>query len=635
MTLMNKLLKRVVINNFRSIHKADFELSEINLFSGTNDAGKSNVLKALNLFFNAQTDFLTPLKFNDDFCKIELAKAQKSTKSKQQIKIRVYFNVPKSYKILSRESEVFVEKVFDRNNNATIHFSNENEPKKKAQISKLLNKIKYIYIPALKGQNVLQYLLGLIGETELIEAESIEELNKKVTEKTKDLSELLKASKIPINTSLGLPVFLSDFWEKLSVGTLFDHFDNLEETIQKTAKPSLKPLNPASYSIPLTFRGEGIKSKYVPPLLLWLQSKNTNKIFVWGIDEPENSLEFRAAEELANLYFSDYATKTQAFATSHSIAFINPNPKAIKTQPRLFRCLKDKGGATRILTFEDLFSEENKYNFFDEIGALEIQKHVIAEWREKGIQNQAKIGEYEKHLDALNNKISIISKPLVITEGKTDWKHLKKAFERLRTNRKFRNLDFEFLEYESYEMGDTELVKMCEQFSRVPRANKMIFVFDRDNEKLISEVGDGERFKSWGNDVFSFCIPIPGHRKKYKNISIEFYYSDDEIHTKDRDSGRQLLFSNELDKMVKASVTNNKSNEVKFVKRSKSNRDEEYDKKVYCQDVETIVDSDGKQVAHSKTVFANNIYNNKVDFNNFDISEFEKIMEIIEKIIEK
>ena len=45
-------IKEIRIRNFRSIVKADIQLSDLTLFVGLNDVGKSNVLKALNLFFN-------------------------------------------------------------------------------------------------------------------------------------------------------------------------------------------------------------------------------------------------------------------------------------------------------------------------------------------------------------------------------------------------------------------------------------------------------------------------------------------------------------------------------------------------------------------------------------------------------
>lgn len=44
-------IKQIRIKNFRSIVDLDINVDEMNIFVGLNDAGKSNILKELNLFF--------------------------------------------------------------------------------------------------------------------------------------------------------------------------------------------------------------------------------------------------------------------------------------------------------------------------------------------------------------------------------------------------------------------------------------------------------------------------------------------------------------------------------------------------------------------------------------------------------
>ncbi len=56
-------IKRIHVKNFRSLVDETIELSDFNFFVGKNDSGKSNVLKALNLFFNMSTDFDTAFDF--------------------------------------------------------------------------------------------------------------------------------------------------------------------------------------------------------------------------------------------------------------------------------------------------------------------------------------------------------------------------------------------------------------------------------------------------------------------------------------------------------------------------------------------------------------------------------------------
>lgn len=60
-------IKSVHIRNFRSIVDETINLTDFNCFVGKNDSGKSNVLKALNLFFNGETDFNTAFDFKSDY----------------------------------------------------------------------------------------------------------------------------------------------------------------------------------------------------------------------------------------------------------------------------------------------------------------------------------------------------------------------------------------------------------------------------------------------------------------------------------------------------------------------------------------------------------------------------------------
>ena len=630
----NNIIDKIEISNFRSLHHQIIDCKELNIFSGLNDTGKSNVLKALNLFFNNETDFQKKLNFTEDFSKIELAKAQKSSKSKQLIKIKIFFKIPKGFKTLKNEKELFVEKLFDRDNSISIRYSNESNSTIRTSISRILNKIQYIYIPALKGENVIQYLLGLLGEYKLIDQKDIEELNSKVNTNTVDLSDLLNKSKIAISTSFGLPVLLNDFWQKLNVETLYENFEKLDNEFKASVKAKLKKLNPSYYQIPLGFRGEGVKSKYIPPILQWLQDKNTAKTFIWGIDEPENSLEFRAAEELSSLFCNVYSNHNQIFLTSHSLAFINPR-EDVKNKPNLFRCLKGELGETITKNFKDLFAEQNKLDLFEELGVLKVQQEVIEKWRQSESQLKEQILGYQNKVNEVNDKLSNVTKPLVITEGKTDWKHMKAALQHFKLNNEFLNLDFDFLEYEDIDMGESELEKMCEKYSLVNQPNKIIFIFDRDVEKHLKSKGNGKRFKKWQNNVFSFCIPIPSHRARYKNIAIESYYSEADLKIFDSNN-KCLFFTNEIENKIivtKNMTTGKRENIETFIVLDEPIVENEKDKKIYDHDASRILDNNGRQVAISKSVFAENVLNKVDNFADVNFKEFKLIFEVIELII--
>jgi hypothetical protein len=244
--------------------------------------------------------------------------------------------------------------------------------------------------------------------------------------------------------------------------------------------------------------------------------------------------------------------------------------------------------------------------------------------------------DLQNTFNSVNRRLANLSKPIIITEGKTDWKHLKNALLRLNEEGKFQDLDFEFLEYEDeIQMGDSHLKSLCEQTSKLKNSRKVICLFDRDCKDIISAMDgtNGSSYKSWGNSVYSFCIPTPSHRHTYNNISIEFYYTDDEIKTIDSTTNRRLFFSNEIEEVRVISKTNKKKSKSEIRILDIPINEEENDKKVYCEDVELIKDLQGNNVAHSKNVFAENIINNTIGFDNFSVYEFEKIFEITRQIL--
>lgn len=237
-------------------------------------------------------------------------------------------------------------------------------------------------------------------------------------------------------------------------------------------------------------------------------------------------------------------------------------------------------------------------------------------------------------LNTVNNRLKNLTKPLVITEGKTDWKHLKNALTKLKEQGKFEDLDFDFLEYEEeIQMGDSHLKSLCEQTSKLTNERKVICVFDRDDDNIVRQMNGDDNYKDWGNSVSSFCIPKPSHRDDYNKISIEFYYTDDEIRTLDPANNTRLFFTNEVEEIMIKSKTNKKqiNSEIRILDTPKP--DEENDKRIYCEDVELIRNADGERVAHSKSLFAEKIINQEENFDEFQISEFEKIFEIIREIL--
>ena len=171
---MESIIKNIEIRYFRSIYRAKIQgLRSLNVFSGRNDAGKSNVLKALNLFFNKQTDWRTAIDFYRDFSNKRLTEVRKeSIKGKQFISIEIEFNRPKSYRgslpelfkvtrTWHRDSKEYAE-----SNNIEGQYKTGKLPQKLSTAKRflpiLLNRIHFEYVPAVKDRIYFEHLLSVL-----------------------------------------------------------------------------------------------------------------------------------------------------------------------------------------------------------------------------------------------------------------------------------------------------------------------------------------------------------------------------------------------------------------------------------------------------------------------------------------
>jgi len=251
-----------------------------------------------------------------------------------------------------------------------------------------------------------------------------------------------------------------------------------------------------------------------------------------------------------------------------------------------------------------------------------------------GDKMAADIADFHKALIFENTLEDILAKrqtqadiydAFIITEGKTDWKHLEKAFENIGYHRpiQFSKIDDD--------LGDSGLLEICRRAKHLPVFDvPMICLFDRDNPTIARELlkqtdGAETRYQDWGNNVFSMMLPIPADRKDYINICIEMFYPE-EIIRRETNDGKRLFFDNEL-KMEVAPGERPKWIPVAPAKGS------ELTKRIAAKDVDGIEDSSGQKRGISKTAFADLIYREEVPFQDIDFGNFRYIAEIIEEIL--
>ena len=89
------LIDRVNITYFRSFYSEQVKgISDLNIVLGKNDSGKSNFLRALNLFFNFETIKGHPFEFDKDYSKKRINESKKNS----DLVIKIRFKTPSGYK---------------------------------------------------------------------------------------------------------------------------------------------------------------------------------------------------------------------------------------------------------------------------------------------------------------------------------------------------------------------------------------------------------------------------------------------------------------------------------------------------------------------------------------------------------
>jgi len=231
-------------------------------------------------------------------------------------------------------------------------------------------------------------------------------------------------------------------------------------------------------------------------------------------------------------------------------------------------------------------------------------------------------------LSIVINSIKNSDKTLIVTEGKTDWKHLKAAYRYFVNKGKYHALDFSFHEYENeIEMGSDSLLKFCQQHSKgiIKLKHKVICVFDRDERKILANATVlNNSFKDWGNNVYSLVIPAPSFRNHHE-ISIEQLYLDNEITQFDKEN-RRVYFSNEFDPVTGRLKTNFN---IAF-KKDKKNPLHSIHPKI----IDYNVFEGDKSISLSKNKFAEYILERIKPFDKMTFSEFEPFFVTISKIID-
>jgi hypothetical protein len=486
------IIERIEIRYFRSFGEKIVkitDLKDLNILSGSNDVGKSNVLKVLNLFFNNEINIGETFDLRKDLSLLQRERSEKDLENKKKIrtkedpyasqrdlfvKVKIFFIRDIPYDKSTTPKQFWVEKTWDKNgfNKQTSNIStayikkNKKEPTQaqsaalQGQLTQFLNSIHFEYVPAVKDRQFLQHLFKKL-QTALFERDNTfqktsQEINTKIAGTTKDLFDEFR-EKTGIDASFSIPETLIDFFTTINVST--------------------------EKGISLYSRGDGIQARFIPAILN--EISKGKKHIIWGFEEPENSYEYRNAEVLANDFLNVYSLKKQIFITSHTKEFLSLI-KGNEDRVSLHRVYKTAENGSLIDTYqkekgfdknsiqqtfwegvEEREKTQEKKNIlskiFQDIGFLETDQYLIEDLQnqlsiqrrmveESGLQIEERvkvISHLNKRLqeailskEALEKEIEEYKKPILCVEDKYDQIY-KIAY--LKTQ----NLDFDKTNFET------------------------------------------------------------------------------------------------------------------------------------------------------------------------------------------
>lgn len=601
------VIESITIRYFRSVYTVNLkECKDLTVIAGKNDVGKSNILKALNLFFNQQTDYMNSFSFQDDYSITRKEEVRRDTVRGQQfISIEVQF-VRGNRMVNSLPPKFSVTKRWDMHSNEAktttdvyrrmIRYAQEkgikyNEKTTTTQLSTFLNRIKYVYIPAIKDDRVFSGTLDILQQSlfsashSAILDEPISKANEAVQLIIADLQDDFEKA-TGIKNQVALPTTLNYTNGLLQINTQVDYG-----------------------SITIDKRGDGIRTHYLPKILNYV-ANNSKNIHIWGFEEPENSYEYRRCIQVANEFDHEYSVNSQIFITSHSPAFFT------EKENKLIVHVTSQDGKTSL--------GHSYMSLEEELGYIELYRKFIERVKELEIQE----AELSSRAEDLNNQIAQMTTPLILTEGKTDSQLIKTALTRLKLEQ-FSNYEIQPIQ-SCGTSNNTTLLRYLQDLSNNSHpANLVIGIFDRDTKLEITINGQNidirnEPYVRIAHNIYAFALPIPHSRPQGDQISIEHYFTDDEICTEYE--GKRLFLGNEFydtgciisdaDRYFKGA--RNVAGTIKIIEHSQK---------------EYVTKRDGTcNFSLSKGIFANLVEQGSAPFDTFSFEEFQKIFMIIDQI---
>lgn len=311
---MEVIIKNITIVRYRSINKMSIDINSNNMLTicGANNVGKTNFLRALDLFFSKGVN-----KF-DPHIDVPYYIAEGSGGQGFSSKI--------SIKFLYKDEIITITKLYEyKNKNKVLTVSGKGKNKRilnDAEINTILDKFQFVF---LQSSNInIPELISKIVNTEILD---LGLKNKKGQDKALNkLQEFINISEQMVksiedsitnmikSTTYDIPGIDTKHW-KIDIG--FPAFEKLADAISNMTDFTVFDTN----DYKLDTKGSGIQKIILFSLIRYMSNKK-NKIFIWGLDEPEAflqpSLQKQVMTDLIDISKNDYV-----FVTTHSNLFVD------------------------------------------------------------------------------------------------------------------------------------------------------------------------------------------------------------------------------------------------------------------------------------------------------------------------
>jgi len=357
-------IKRVSIKNFRTLLDFEMELDEkFQIIAGANNSGKSNLLRALNIFFNEGYDENSNYQKDKDLS-YHIEKGTGSS-SPTTIEVDLFLKEEEINKINGLREYIIEDNLirtkayysgdllgwYHSNKNGIFPLQKElksgnNEIEKHTHpIYKLFHRIQFMYIPAqydistkinqLVAEEILPTMVDTYGNTGL--SSKVKKLKEKIEEVDNLTKEVLKEKNELISQNFRDVIKL---FPEIQAGINLEKYalevsltgESLAEILSKRI---ILNVQDASHK-QVDSKGSGIQ-KLVLITLLEYFSKNieakaryTNPFLIWAIDEPETYMQPKLQKQISQI-FKNISETHQVICTTHSPKMIDIyNPQNVK-----------------------------------------------------------------------------------------------------------------------------------------------------------------------------------------------------------------------------------------------------------------------------------------------------------------